>query len=340
MNIFIKIFLPQLLISCSLLAYAQPPQRDVLSIPQPHKQLWPLTSSLLNQKSSSPLDWKASLFPDQKAQLVSPPFFGQLYYSQNRTLAELGNQANAGKCLDAPDPNHEGGRIHLWDCHGGPQQQWQWQGQQLISSGGKCLEVSDPYLDGAFIYLATCADNNRQYWQLHNGQLLTAGERCLEALDPYTNGSDLDTWRCDERRLSQQWSYSDTQPSPTTERYLIQSHDGKCLDAPQPFSIGSIVYLWDCYGGPNQQWQHQQGALVSTGGLCLDAPNPAATGGIVYLWHCYYGTNQQWRVENDQIISSGDRCLSTPTIDVIPKAFYLWDCHQGPTQQWNLKPLR
>lgn len=39
---------------------------------------------------------------------------------------------------------------------------------------------------------------------------------------------------------------------------LIYGVGGKCLDAAQPedgeFRAGTPVVLWDCHGGPNQQW--------------------------------------------------------------------------------------
>ena len=74
---------------------------------------------------------------------------------------------------------------------------------------------------------------------------------------------------------------------------------GKCLDITGAnYSNGTLVELWDCNGGGNQQWQASNGELVNpASGKCLDDPNSnTANGTQLELWTCNGGTNQQWHL--------------------------------------------
>ena len=72
--------------------------------------------------------------------------------------------------------------------------------------------------------------------------------------------------------------------------------DGKCLDVPNGNATdGTPVEIWQCHGGPNQQWTISNGAVIGIGGKCLDVPNSNTTDGTpVEIWQCHGGSNQQW----------------------------------------------
>ena len=75
--------------------------------------------------------------------------------------------------------------------------------------------------------------------------------------------------------------------------------DGGCLDITGAnFSNGTLVELWACTGGSNQQWQASNGALVNpASGKCLDDPGSnTANGTQLVLWSCNGGPNQQWHL--------------------------------------------
>jgi hypothetical protein len=50
------------------------------------------------------------------------------------------------KCLDvhSPDRVTNGGRVQIWECHGGINQQWRFAGNMLVSGNGMCLDVHYP----------------------------------------------------------------------------------------------------------------------------------------------------------------------------------------------------
>src|SRR3954469_8361023 len=57
-----------------------------------------------------------------------------------------------GKCIDVNGPEFDGrnngARVQMWDCHGGPNQQWRVEGTAVIASNGKCLDVHAPDFEG------------------------------------------------------------------------------------------------------------------------------------------------------------------------------------------------
>ena len=58
----------------------------------------------------------------------------------------LRNKMNPNKCADAEGGGpSKGTDIHLWDCHGGNNQRWSWQGSTLriASNTSMALDISD-----------------------------------------------------------------------------------------------------------------------------------------------------------------------------------------------------
>jgi alpha-galactosidase len=64
---------------------------------------------------------------------------------------------------------------------------------------------------------------------------------------------------------------------------------GRCLDVPgQSTTNGTLLEIWDCNGGANQQWTY-----LSNG--CLDVTGAGtANGTAVEIWTCNGGSNQKW----------------------------------------------
>ena len=74
---------------------------------------------------------------------------------------------------------------------------------------------------------------------------------------------------------------------------------GKCMDITGASTAnGTLIELWQCNGGGNQQWQATNGQLVNpASGKCLDDPGSnTANGTQLDLWTCNGGANQQWHL--------------------------------------------
>jgi hypothetical protein len=117
----------------------------------------------------------------------------------------------------------------------------------------------------------------------------------------------------------------------------------KCLDVPgQSTASGTRLQIWDCWGGPNQQWTRTSAGelTVYSGGSrrCLDAEgNGTANGTAVIIWGCHGGANQQWRLNGNGSVTGVQSGLC---LDVFGAGtgngtqVILWSCHGGPNQQW------
>ena len=66
---------------------------------------------------------------------------------------------NAGRCLDVPNASQVSGtQLALWDCNGGPNQQWtSTTGGQLRVYGSKCLDAGSSGTSGTRAVISDCA---------------------------------------------------------------------------------------------------------------------------------------------------------------------------------------
>jgi len=110
---------------------------------------------------------------------------------------------------------------------------------------------------------------------------------------------------------------------------------GRCLDvAGVSNANGAQVQLYDCWGGPNQQWTLTAGGLlqVTISGVtkCLDVSGAStANTAKIQIWDCLGGTNQQWTVNADGRIvgvQSG-KCLDAAGYGTANTTqIWLYDC--------------
>src|SRR6185312_10603374 len=87
-----------------------------------------------------------------------------------------------------------------------------------------------------------------------------------------------------------------------TTDVLRGAGSNRCLDVPgQSTTNGTLLQIWDCNGGANQQWTLlSNGELQVYGNKCLDVPNHATTAGTrVEIWDCNGGANQQWTLNSN-----------------------------------------
>ena len=114
----------------------------------------------------------------------------------------------------------------------------------------------------------------------------------------------------------------------------------RCLDVPgQATANGTLLDIWDCNGGANQQWTAlSNGELQVYGNKCLDVPNSATTAGTkVEIYNCNGGSNQQWTLNsNGTVVGRG----SGLCLDVISAGtangtgVEIWTCTGGSNQKW------
>jgi len=115
----------------------------------------------------------------------------------------------------------------------------------------------------------------------------------------------------------------------------------RCLDVPNAATAnGTLLEIWDCNGGSNQQWTYlSNGELQVYGNKCLDVPNNATTAGTkVEIWDCNDGSNQQWNLNSDgTVVGRGSNlCLDvTGAGTANGTSVEIWTCNGGSNQKWT-----
>lgn len=135
---------------------------------------------------------------------------------------------------------------------------------------------------------------------------------------------------------------------------IVSQSSGKCLDLPGGDTTnGAQLWMWDCYGGPTQQFAFQNGNLVygPDPTKCVDLLGGDTTNGnALGLWDCNGNyDSQDWMFDGK--IKGGDRhegtihlakgpykikavsCMGAST--AIGGPVYIWDCDsEDVTQTW------
>ncbi|MFI7405750.1 non-reducing end alpha-L-arabinofuranosidase family hydrolase [Streptomyces sp. NPDC049541] len=126
-----------------------------------------------------------------------------------------------------------------------------------------------------------------------------------------------------------------------TSGALRGTGSGRCLDVPNAGQAdGTLLQIWDCTGGSNQQWTLTDSSQLTVyGNKCLDVPGHATTAGTrVEIWACNGGTNQQWRVNTDGTVVGVESglCLDVSGAGTANgTAVQLWNCTGAGNQKWT-----
>jgi hypothetical protein len=115
----------------------------------------------------------------------------------------------------------------------------------------------------------------------------------------------------------------------------------RCLDVPALSQTnGTLLQIWDCNGGANQQWTLlSNGELQVYGSKCLDVPNHSTAAGTrVDIWDCTGGGNQQWNLNSNGTVVGRESglCLDVTgagTANGTPVE--IWTCNGASNQKWT-----
>jgi type 1 glutamine amidotransferase len=108
----------------------------------------------------------------------------------------------SNRCLDVSGASQSNGaQVHIWDCHGGANQQWtSTAAGELRVYGSKCLDVNGAgTADGTAVIIWDCNGQNNQKWTLNADGSITAvgANKCLDVSGYGTaNGTRVQIWTC------------------------------------------------------------------------------------------------------------------------------------------------
>jgi hypothetical protein len=117
----------------------------------------------------------------------------------------------SGRCVDVANVSTaNGAQVHLWDCHGGANQQWTYtSSRQLRVYGNKCLDAFGAGTsNGTAAIIWDCHGGSNQQWNVNSNGTITGVQSglCLDASGNGTaNGTLLHLWSC-HGGTNQQWS--------------------------------------------------------------------------------------------------------------------------------------
>ncbi len=124
------------------------------------------------------------------------------------SVVEIRSQMN-DKCLEILGLHNENGaHTGMWDCWGGANQRWYWDGAQIRSQmNNKCLEVLSFNNDnGARVGMWDCWGGANQQWYWDGAQIRSRlNNKCLDVLAfNNDNGAEVGMWDC-WGGANQQW---------------------------------------------------------------------------------------------------------------------------------------
>ncbi|MFF1334432.1 non-reducing end alpha-L-arabinofuranosidase family hydrolase [Streptomyces sp. NPDC058298] len=118
---------------------------------------------------------------------------------------------DSGKCLDVSGfSQNDGANVHIWDCHGGTNQQWTLtDSAQLTVYGNKCLDArGGATTPGTPVQIWTCNGSDNQQWRVNpDGTIIgVRSGLCLEVAGwGKTNGTGVQLWSC-HGGANQKWT--------------------------------------------------------------------------------------------------------------------------------------
>ncbi|MCB0977871.1 MAG: ricin-type beta-trefoil lectin domain protein [Acidimicrobiales bacterium] len=211
---------------------------------------------------------------------------------------------NPSKCLDGNKNANAGDAVIIWDCHGGANQRWTVEGNQIRNQvNDLCLGVDgDDATPGVQMRLETCDGSGGQQF----------------AMEPRQAGTYRQLYN----------------PAMAQCAALSGGRTGK----------GTGIVSWGCDGSPGQGWNLDASGNITSNaamGSCFDAQN-GAVGASVILWPCKASTNQRWSLDGTQVRNAvNGLCLEIAGGVTVPgTAFRLATCNGSLAQQFTFETLQ
>ena len=119
-----------------------------------------------------------------------------------------------------------------------------------IQSGisGYCLDdTNNANYNSAPVTIDPCNGSPQQQWTVGSDGTIQINGLCLDVqYNQKSNGAPIDLYQCNGQ-TNQQWT-------PNSNRELVGTASGICLDDPAFKTNGTPEDIWDCNAGDNQQW--------------------------------------------------------------------------------------
>jgi hypothetical protein len=127
---------------------------------------------------------------------------------------------------------------------------------------------------------------------------------------------------------------------PVTGPIVAGDDSAECVDDNGDSSTeGTHVQMWDCNGGPAQNWTIATNGTIQINGGCMDITGAGTSNGtLVEEWDCNGGANQQWEAVGGTLANPvSGKCLDDTAFNTTEGTqLEIWTCNDGSNQQWVL----
>jgi hypothetical protein len=167
----------------------------------------------------------------------------QIFYLTNQQILGMGD-----KCLDDAGYGGAGTLVGIYDCHGSPNQVWNYQNGQITGYLGNCLEADVNNLTD--IRMAECTGFMQQTWQIEPGGLIKnmGTGRCMNLPNfDFDNSAPVQQGDCVATSTAEKWAWRGNITSPVNNGCLALANGNA--------ANGTQIQMAQCQAGPpGQSW--------------------------------------------------------------------------------------
>ncbi len=245
------------------------------------------------------------------------------------------------RCLDLPSGTTTiGTELQVYNCHGGSNQSWQWNGslRMTLSSTVRCVDVRGGAVSpssGTILQLYSCTSGANQQFSFKNIELRGIGNKCVDVPSgDYKAGQYVQLYDC-KGGANQKWTIE-----PSGRIMIMAGSSSYCLAVPDGTAVsGKLLQLYPCHDGAAQKFTFTSLGEIKFGGLCVDSRDAVPDNGAkLQLYTCkpdgWSKRNQQWHLSGP-VVGLG-QCLDIRGGVATDKAkAQVYPCHGGPNQVWD-----
>lgn len=166
----------------------------------------------------------------------------------------------------------------------------------------------------------------------HAGSFVSYGNKCLDIRNNGTaDRTPVQLYDCNGTS-AQKWN------SPQFEWDTIASSGPSYAVLDAPFTTDfSTTWIFQPWGGANQQWTIPGMEIRGVGDKCVDVPF-TTDGSIAWMFTCWGGANQRWTFNRTtgEVKTSDGRCLAA-TGHANNTSILVRTCNGGVDQHWYLE---
>lgn len=225
-------------------------------------------------------------------------------------------------CVTVGGSWQNGSPLQMEKCdHALDAQRWQFEDDQIKFTADltMCVDVPSSLANGDNLRLWECTGTENQKWgydefahSIFSESATEDASMCVDLIGGSTKSdAAVGIWSCDNSDDNQKWYTTRSLPAPWGA--FANAASNTCLDVPGEIKNGQELWMWECTGQDNQNWQFANGNLqfLKDPSKCV-AVNPysaSSEGYRLQIWDCKTTPPLLWNFNYDDrtIVLSGNQ---------------------------------